>query len=78
MRDFAVHNPPEVLALQPELHLVDPNVVVGPIEDGDGGFNIVGGGGRHFGCWVSKKKKPVSTRSFHEITNPKKIGIIER
>ena len=24
------------------------------------------------------KKKPVSTRSFHEMTNPKKIGIVER
>ena len=55
-RDRAVHDPPEVLALQPEFHLIDPNVIVGPIEDGDGGFNIVGGGGRHVGCWVSKKE----------------------
>ena len=54
--DCAVHDPPEVLALQPELHLVDPNIVVGPIEDGDSGFNIGSGGGRHFGCWVSKKE----------------------
>ena len=61
--------------MQPELHLIDPNVIVGPIEDGDSSFNIIGSGGRHFGCWVSKKK-PVSTRSFHEITNPKKIGIV--
>ena len=75
-RDCAVHDPPEVLALQPELHLVDPNIVVGPIEDGDGNFNIVGGSGRHVGCWVSKKK-PVSSRSFHEITNSKKISIVE-
>ena len=56
LQDRAVHNPPEVLALQPELHLIDPNVIVGPIEDGGGGFNIVGGGGRHFSCWVSKKE----------------------
>ena len=55
-RDRAVHDPPEVLALQPELHLIDPNIVVGPIEDGDGSFYIGGGGGRHFGCWVSKKE----------------------
>ena len=55
-RDRAIHDPPEVLALQPELDLVDPNVIVGPIEDGDGGFYIVGGSGRHFGCWVSKKE----------------------
>ena len=54
-RDGAIHDPPEVLALQPELHLVDPNVVVGPIEDGDGSFNIGSGGGRHVGCWVSKR-----------------------
>ena len=54
--DGAIHDPPEVLALQPELHLVDPNIIVGPIEDGDGGFYIVGGCGRHFGCWVSKKE----------------------
>ena len=46
-QDGAVHNPPEVLALQPELHLVNPNIIVGPIEDGDGGFHIVGDGGRH-------------------------------
>ena len=55
-RDGAVHDPLEVLALQPELHLINPNNVVGPIEDGDGGFDIVSGGGRHFGCWVSKKE----------------------
>ena len=55
-RDSAVYDPPEVLALQPELHLVDPNVVVRPIEDGDGGFYIGGGGGRHIGCWVSVKE----------------------
>ena len=42
-RDCAVHNPPEVLALQPELHLVDPNIIVGPIEDGDGDLDIGGG-----------------------------------
>ena len=55
-RDGAVHNPPEVLTLQPELHLVNPNVIVGPIKDGDGGFDIIGGGGRHVSCWVSKKE----------------------
>ena len=55
-QDCTVHNPPEVLALQPELHLIDPNVVVGPIKDGDSGFYIIGGGGRHVGCWVSKKE----------------------
>ena len=42
-----VHNPPEILALEPKLHLVDPDIVVGPIEDGDCNFNIVGGGERH-------------------------------
>ena len=52
-RDGAVHDPPEVLALQPKLHLVDPNIIVGPIEDGYGGFNIGGGSGRHVSCWVS-------------------------
>ena len=56
LRDGAVYDPPEVLVLQPELHLVNPNVIVRPIEDGDGGFYIGGGGGRHFGCWVSKKE----------------------
>ena len=44
-RDRAVHNPPEILTLEPKLHLVDPDVVVGPIKDGDGGLHIVGGGG---------------------------------
>ena len=24
------------------------------------------------------KKKPVSMRSFHEMTNPKKIGVVEK
>ena len=46
-RDGSIHNPPEILALEPELHLVDPDVVVGPIEDGDCDFNIVGSGRRH-------------------------------
>jgi hypothetical protein len=45
--DCSVHNPPEILALEPKLHLVNPDVVVGPIKDGDCDFNIVGGGGRH-------------------------------
>ena len=46
-RDCPIHNPPEILTLEPKLHLVDPDVVVGPIEDGDCDFNIVGSGGRH-------------------------------
>ena len=46
-RDGAVHNPPEILALEPELHLVNPDVVIGPIKDGDCYFDIVGGSGRH-------------------------------
>ena len=47
LRDRTVHNPPEILALEPELHLVNPDVVVGPIKDGDCYFDIVGGSGRH-------------------------------
>ena len=45
--DHTINNPPEILALEPELHLVNPDVVVGPIKDGDCDFNIIGGGGRH-------------------------------
>ena len=47
MWDGPIYNPPEVLTLEPKLHLVDPDVVVGPIEDGDCDFNIVGSDGRH-------------------------------
>ena len=46
-RDCPIHNPPEVLTLEPKLHLVNPDVVVGPIKDGDCDFNIVGGSRRH-------------------------------
>ena len=46
-RDCTVNNPPEVLTLEPKLHLVDPDVVVGPIKDGDCSFNIVGSGRGH-------------------------------
>ena len=45
--DHTVYNHPEVLTLEPKLHLVDPDVVVGPIKDGDCSFNIVGSGGGH-------------------------------
>ena len=47
LRDRTIHNPPEVLALEPELHLVDPDVVIGPIKDGDCDFDIAGSGRRH-------------------------------
>ena len=47
-QDCSIHNPPEILTLEPKLHLVYPDVVIGPIEDGDYNFNIVGGGERHF------------------------------
>ena len=33
--DHAVHNPPEILSLEPKLHLVNPDVEIGPIKDGD-------------------------------------------
>ena len=46
--DHAVYNPPEVLALEPKSHLVDPDVEVGPIKDGDCDFDIVVVLGRHF------------------------------
>ena len=46
-QDSPIHNPPEILALEPELHLVNPDIVVGPIKDGDCDFNIVGSGRRH-------------------------------
>ena len=62
--DCTVHNPPEVLTLEPKLHLVDPNVVVGPVEDGDCGFDIVGGGGGHSDVDRFLEKKPVSKRSL--------------
>ena len=42
-----INNPPEILTLEPKLHLVDPDVVVGPIKDGDCYFDVVGGGGGH-------------------------------
>ena len=45
-QDGAVYNPPEVLTLEPKL-LVNPDVVVGPIKDGDSSFDIVCGGRRH-------------------------------
>ena len=62
-RDCTIYNPPEVLTLEPKLHLVNPDVVVGPIKDGDCSFDIVGGSGGHTCCWVSKMK-PVSKRSL--------------
>ena len=43
-RDGPIHNPPEILTLEPKLHLVDPDIVIGPIEDGDCNFDIIGGG----------------------------------
>ena len=52
-QDGAVYDPPEVLTLEPKLHLVDLDIVVGPIKDGDCGLDIIGGGGRHSRCWVS-------------------------
>ena len=33
--------------LEPKLHLVNPDIVIGPIEDGDCYFDVVGSGGRH-------------------------------
>ena len=33
--DSPIHNRPEVLTLKPKLHLVNPDIVVGPIEDWD-------------------------------------------
>ena len=33
--DGPIHNPPEILTLEPKLHLVNLDVVVGPIKDGD-------------------------------------------
>ena len=46
-QDGAVHNPPEILALEPKLHLVNPDIVIRPIKDGDGYFDVVGGCGGH-------------------------------
>ena len=46
-RDGAIHNPPEILALEPELHLVNLDIVIGPIKDGDCYFDVIGSGGRH-------------------------------
>ena len=47
-QDCSIHNSPEILTLEPKLHLVYPDVVIGLIEDGDCNFNIIGGSGRHF------------------------------
>ena len=45
--DGAIHNPPEILALEPKFHLVNPDIVIGPIKDGDCYFDVVGGSRRH-------------------------------
>ena len=65
-QDRTIHNPPEVLTLEPKLHLVDPDVVVGPIKDGDCGFSIVGGGGRHSVVDGFLKRSPSARDLSHE------------
>ena len=47
LQDSAIHNPPEILALEPKLHLVNPDVVIGRIKNGDCYFDIVGGSRRY-------------------------------
>ena len=67
-QDCTVYNPPEVLTLKPKLHLVDPDVVVGPIEDGDCDFNIVDGGRRHLDDRFLKR-----SLSARDLSHEKKL-----
>ena len=75
-RDGAVHNPPEILALEPELHLVNPDIVIGPIKDGDCYFDVVGSGGRHVVDRFLKRSLSARDLSLKKLTMSMSIRVL--